>query len=143
MCWDTTTGRRYAEAMEAFMRLPALDPVQRAFVAACCAWSGDETAAQAHVARLREAAPELDLAGVMQTTHYANDSSDSPYLSYHIGDMFTVSHCNDEPHMRVTFVAFAEFDFLDVRAFVGDSTMTRRLGVAGLKGRSSGNAPTL
>ena len=41
-------------------------------VPACYGWLGDRTAAAAHVARVRELDPELDLPKFLVTMHYAN-----------------------------------------------------------------------
>lgn len=68
------TTRQYSEAIEAFMHLSAMDLVQHAFVAAAYGWLGDETAAAAHVARIRERDPDLDLASVFATLHYENEA---------------------------------------------------------------------
>ncbi|MGE0579956.1 adenylate/guanylate cyclase domain-containing protein [Reyranella sp.] len=67
-------GRQYAQAIEAFMHLPAMDAQQHAFVAACYGRLGDRTAASAHVARLRELDPALDPPTLLATMHYANDA---------------------------------------------------------------------
>ncbi|MGE4080943.1 MAG: adenylate/guanylate cyclase domain-containing protein, partial [Reyranella sp.] len=67
-------GRQYAQAIEAFMHLPAMDAQQHAFVAACYGRLGDGTAASAHVARLRELDPALDPPTLLATMHYANDA---------------------------------------------------------------------
>ncbi len=68
------TAREYGEAIEAFMHLSTMDVVQHAFVAAAYGWLGDETAAAAHVTRIRERDPDLDLASVFATLHYENES---------------------------------------------------------------------
>jgi adenylate cyclase len=65
-------GRQYAQAVEAFMHLSSMDVQQHAFVAACYGWLGDRTAAAAHLSKVRELEPELDLAGFLATMHYAN-----------------------------------------------------------------------
>jgi adenylate cyclase len=67
-------ARQYAEAIEDFMHLPAMDAPQHAFVAAAYGWLGDRTAAQAHAARIRALNPEFDLAGFLGTMHYARES---------------------------------------------------------------------
>lgn len=67
-------GRQYAQAIEAFMHLPAMDAQQHAFVAGCYGWLGDRTAAAAHVARVRELDPVLDPPTLLATMHYANDA---------------------------------------------------------------------
>ena len=65
-------GRQYAQAVEAFMHLSSMDVQQHAFVAACYGWLGDRTAAAAHLSKVRELEPGLDLAGFLATMHYAN-----------------------------------------------------------------------
>ncbi|WP_395710524.1 adenylate/guanylate cyclase domain-containing protein [Reyranella sp.] len=67
-------GRQYAQAIEAFMHLSAMDAQQHAFVAACYGWLGDRTAAAAHVARVRELDRELDPPKLLAMMHYANDA---------------------------------------------------------------------
>jgi adenylate cyclase len=67
-------GRQYAQAIEAFMHLSTLDAQQHAFLAACYGWLGDRTAATAHVTRLGELDPELDLQKFLATMHYANEA---------------------------------------------------------------------
>ena len=65
-------GKQYGQAIEAFMHLSTMDVQQHAFVAACYGWLGDRTAATAHVARVRELDPALDLPNFLATMHYAN-----------------------------------------------------------------------
>jgi adenylate cyclase len=67
-------GRQYAQAIECFMRLSAMDAQQHAFVAASYGMLGDSTAAAAHVARVRQIDPELDLKKLLATTHYVNET---------------------------------------------------------------------
>jgi adenylate cyclase len=67
-------GRQYAPAIASFMRLPSMDAQQHAFLAACYGWLGDRTAAQAHVARIRELEPALTLEALLAPMHYANAS---------------------------------------------------------------------
>jgi adenylate cyclase len=67
-------GRQYAQAVEAFMHLSTMDAPQHAFIAACYGWLGDRTASSAHVMRLRQLDPELDLEKFLATMHYANDA---------------------------------------------------------------------
>jgi adenylate cyclase len=67
-------GRQYAQAIEAFMHLSSMDAQQHAFLAACYGWLGDRTAATAHVMRLREVDPELDLQKFLATMHYTNEA---------------------------------------------------------------------
>ena len=67
-------GKQYPQAIEAFMHLSAMDAQQHAFVAACYGWLGDRTAAAAHVARIRQLDPQLDVPKLLATTHYANEA---------------------------------------------------------------------
>lgn len=67
-------GRQYAQAIEAFMHLSATDTQLHAFLAACYGWLGDRTAASAHLSRLRELDPQLDLQKFLATMHYANEA---------------------------------------------------------------------
>jgi adenylate cyclase len=62
---------QFPEAIEAFMRLSAMDAAQHAFVAAAHGWMGDRTAAEAHVARIRALDPEFTLESFLATMHYA------------------------------------------------------------------------
>jgi adenylate cyclase len=63
-------ARQYAEAIEAFMRLSATDPVHHAFLAASYGCLGDKTAASAHVARIRALDPNFDLDTYLATLHF-------------------------------------------------------------------------
>ena len=65
-------GKQYGQAIEAFMHLSSMDVQQHAFVAACYGWLGDRTAAAAHITRVRELDPKLDLPTFLATMHYAN-----------------------------------------------------------------------
>ena len=67
-------GKQYPQAIEAFMHLSAMDAQQHAFVAACYGWLGDRTAAAAHIARVRQLDPQLDVPKVLAAMHYARDS---------------------------------------------------------------------
>jgi adenylate cyclase len=67
-------GRQYAQAIESFMRLSTLDAQQHAFVAACYGWLGDQTAATAHVMRVRQLDPELDQQKLLATLHYSSEA---------------------------------------------------------------------
>jgi len=66
-------GRQYAQAIQAFMHMTNLDTVQHGFLAASYAWLGDQTAASAHVGRLRELDATLDLERFLATTHFARE----------------------------------------------------------------------
>ena len=67
-------GRQYTQAIEGFMHLSTMDAQQHAFIAACYGWLGDRTASSAHVMRLRQLDPELDLEKFLATMHYANEA---------------------------------------------------------------------
>jgi adenylate cyclase len=68
------TAGKYAEAIEAFMRLSATNHIHHAFLAASYGWLGDKTAAAAHTARIRALEPEFDLETFLGTMHYANEA---------------------------------------------------------------------
>jgi adenylate cyclase len=67
------TARQYPEALEAYMHLSKMEVVQHAFVAACHAWLGDQTAAGAHLSRIRAIDPVFNLEKFLSTLHYARD----------------------------------------------------------------------
>ena len=67
-------GREYAQAIESFMHLSTMDAQQHAFVAASYGWLGDATAAAAHIARVRQLDPELNVQKLLATMHYANEA---------------------------------------------------------------------
>ncbi len=66
-------ARQYGDAIEAFMHLSAMDAYQHAFVAAAYSWLGDETAASAHAARIKESDPSFTFQTMQATLHYARD----------------------------------------------------------------------
>lgn len=65
-------GRQYAQAIESFMRLSTLDAQQHAFVAASYGLLGDRLAATAHVTRVWQLDPELDLQKLLAATAAVN-----------------------------------------------------------------------
>ena len=65
-------GRQYVQAIEAFMHLSTMDAQQHAFLAASYGWLGDQTAAAAHVARIRQLDPAFDLEKLLATMHYTD-----------------------------------------------------------------------
>ena len=67
-------GRQYAQAIECFMRLSTMDAQQHAFVAASYGLLGDQTAAGAHAARVRQLDPDLDVQKLLATTHYVREA---------------------------------------------------------------------
>lgn len=64
-------GRQYGQAIEAFMHMTNLEALQHGFLAACYAWSGDKTAAGAHLGRMRDPNGTLDLEQFLATMHFA------------------------------------------------------------------------
>ena len=56
------------------MRLSTTDHTHHAFLAASYAWMGDQTAAGAHVARIRVLDPNFDLEAYLATLHYKDDA---------------------------------------------------------------------
>lgn len=64
------TARQYGEAIEAFMRLSAMDAGQHAFVAATHAWLGDQMAAAAHLAEAFRLDPAFGVESFLATQHY-------------------------------------------------------------------------
>jgi adenylate cyclase len=73
-------ARQYAEAIEAFMHLSAMDAIQHAFVAATYGWLGDRTAAAAHVVHVKKLDPDFTIDGLLGTLHYANEA-DAQHVS--------------------------------------------------------------
>jgi adenylate cyclase len=67
-------GRQYAPAIESFMRLSTMDAQQHAFVAASYGLLGDQTAAAAHAARVRQLDPDLDSQKLLATMHYVREA---------------------------------------------------------------------
>jgi adenylate cyclase len=67
-------ARHYAEAIDAFRHLSAMDHVQHAFVAAAHGWLGDQAAAQSHMKKVRTLAPDFTTEAFLSTLHYAHDS---------------------------------------------------------------------
>jgi adenylate cyclase len=73
-------ARQYAEAIEAFMHLSAMDAIQHAFVAATYGWLGDQTAAAAHFVLIKKLDPNFTTDGLLRTLHYANEA-DAQHVS--------------------------------------------------------------
>ncbi|WOS65599.1 adenylate/guanylate cyclase domain-containing protein [Sinorhizobium fredii] len=67
-------ARQYAEAIEAFMHLSAMDHVQHAFVAACYGWLGDKIASAAHMKKVKALAPDFSIVSFLATLHYAQEA---------------------------------------------------------------------
>ncbi|MCZ6772753.1 MAG: adenylate/guanylate cyclase domain-containing protein [Proteobacteria bacterium] len=74
------TARKYAEAIEAFMRISTTDQIHHTFLAASYGWLGDKTAAAAHTARIRALEPEFDIEAFLGTLHYANEADLQHFL---------------------------------------------------------------
>ncbi|GAA6159415.1 adenylate/guanylate cyclase domain-containing protein [Ruegeria sp. HU-ET01832] len=66
-------AKKYDQALEDFARLPALDSLQNAYVAACHAWLGNQVEARAYVDAIYEAQPEFKIADIEGMLHYASD----------------------------------------------------------------------
>jgi len=77
-------ARQYAEAIEAFTRLSAMDASQNAFAAAAYAWMGDETAARGHADQVRALDPKFDPEVFLGTMHYA-EAADLQHLREGLG----------------------------------------------------------
>jgi adenylate cyclase len=67
-------ARRYGEAVEALQHIAAPDHLLNAFLAACHAYLGNETAARKHIQEALRQRPELRLADCLATLHYRRDS---------------------------------------------------------------------
>ncbi len=67
-------ARRYDEAIEAFKHIATPDSSHHAFLAACCAHSGDETAAEAHKREVLKQNPAFTIVDYMETQHHRAES---------------------------------------------------------------------
>lgn len=67
-------AKDYALALEAFMRITTRDAIQQAFVAASYGWLGDQTAAEAHAAKVKQLDPAFTIDGLMGNMHYSEES---------------------------------------------------------------------
>lgn len=65
------TAKQYAEAIEAFMHLTAMDQFQHAFIAAAYGWMGDRTAAGAHLGKMIALDPDFAWQTLLDSLHYA------------------------------------------------------------------------
>jgi len=74
------TARLYEQAVSDFMRLPALDAVQSALVAACHGWLGNQEKAAEYAGRIRELEPEADISALLAGLHYGR-SEDAEHFS--------------------------------------------------------------
>jgi adenylate cyclase len=68
------TGRRYAEAIEAFSRISRPDHTHHAFLAAALAQIGDDTAAAAHAREVLKREPKFSVQAYLTTLHYKHGS---------------------------------------------------------------------
>ncbi|WP_170573947.1 adenylate/guanylate cyclase domain-containing protein [Ruegeria atlantica] len=66
-------GKHYDQAIDNFARLPALDVMQNAFVAASHAWLGNEARARSHVDAIRAEQADIGINDLVATLHYARD----------------------------------------------------------------------
>ncbi|WP_264212457.1 adenylate/guanylate cyclase domain-containing protein [Leisingera thetidis] len=64
------TARLYEQALSDFMRLPALDAVQSALVAASHGWLGNLEQAAAYAGQVREQDPAADIPALLAGLHY-------------------------------------------------------------------------
>ncbi|NRG18931.1 adenylate/guanylate cyclase domain-containing protein [Rhizobiales bacterium] len=67
------TARQYSEAIEAFMHMSSTDVLQHAFIAASYGWLGDQTAAAAHMGRIKSLDPDFTIDGFLDTLHFAKE----------------------------------------------------------------------
>jgi len=91
------TARRYAEAIESFMRLASMDAGQHAWLAAAYAQLGDTTAAQAHAAKVRQFDTAFAWGTILPTLHYAR-TEDAEHL---IGGLVKAGVFDGPPPVRV------------------------------------------
>jgi len=66
-------NRDYQKAIDAFLRMPALDGLQLVFMAACHAYLGDDEAATAAADQLRAKDPGFDADAFLDTMHYSRE----------------------------------------------------------------------
>ncbi|AHC99597.1 adenylate/guanylate cyclase domain-containing protein [Leisingera methylohalidivorans] len=74
------TARLYEQALSDFMRLPALDAVQSALVAASHGWLGNLEQAAAYAGHVREQDPAADIPALLAGLHYGR-SEDAEHFS--------------------------------------------------------------
>lgn len=67
-------AREYAPAIEAYMRVTTRDATQQAFVAASYGWLGDQTAAEAHAAKVKQLDPAFTIDSLMANMHFSEES---------------------------------------------------------------------
>src|SRR5207249_4300199 len=63
-------ARRYAEAICAFGRIAAPEPIHHAYLAACHAQLGDDAAARQHAAEVLKREPGYSVEACLRTLHY-------------------------------------------------------------------------
>ncbi len=66
-------ARKYEQALDDFARLPALDMVQNAYVAACHAWLGNDAKAAEHADAIKAAQSNVKIEDIVATLHYSNE----------------------------------------------------------------------
>lgn len=66
-------AKQYEAAIEDFSRLPALDVVQHAYVAACHSWLGNEAKARQHVKEIHVSQPDLTVQDLVANLHYGRE----------------------------------------------------------------------
>jgi len=66
-------GRKYTEAIDAFMRMSSLECMQHAFLAAIYAHIGDKMAAAAHIAQAKKMNSDFSIDSFMDQMHYGRE----------------------------------------------------------------------
>ncbi len=66
-------ARKYEQALDDFARLPTLDMVQAAYVAACHAWLGNDAEAAEHADAIKAAQSNVKIEDIVATLHYSNE----------------------------------------------------------------------
>jgi adenylate cyclase len=67
-------ARQYDEATEAFKHITAPDYTHHAFLAACCAQTGDDTGTEAHKREVLKREPDFSVETYLETLHYKSES---------------------------------------------------------------------
>ncbi|CAD0184018.1 pH-sensitive adenylate cyclase [Ruegeria sp. THAF57] len=66
-------ARNYHQALDDFGRLPSLDMVQNAYVAACHAWLGNDAEAREHAEAVEAVQPDISIEDIVATLHYSKE----------------------------------------------------------------------
>ena len=66
-------AKNYHQALDDFGRLPSLDMVQNAYVAACHAWLGNDAEAREHAEAVEAAQPDISIEDIVATLHYSKE----------------------------------------------------------------------